>query len=264
MSDYRQSFKAEMFKHLREDFEDSFSPAGAISPKFKKPIMVPLTYFREKSRVVENTLLRKGLQKPSGFESMTLAKEIFDEGNNQEEFMENPSTPKIPDYMYDDFFAKFFGADSLRANPIKTVSPGKLLEQFKSSMQHMAGLFLRQKIKLSNEDYVEKKGMTGETESAEHKRIILNQYRRTAVSMIISSLMKRVYLISPSDIDEMIRQAGFEDRNIGDLKRKESHNGFAKGMTQIMDTILGNQDLGKAILAQIKKSPTQKKITQQS
>lgn len=250
MDNYTKAFKKEMYRHILEDFSDSFTPGNATPKHGKKPVMIPVDYLRTRSAIVEATLAKSGYRKPPGWRSEQMIGQIFDESGDEMSMEANPSTPKIPHEMYDDlhFFEVFFKSDAFKANPIKNQPPEELYRQFKSSIMHVTQLYLRQRMKIAPEDFEFQSGATLD----DMKKAVLNQYRRYFVSLVIMNLVQKVYEIQPSDIDEFLKITGFESKNYSQLRLNMNRRLFSKGITQIMQKMLKDQNLGKAILAQVR------------
>lgn len=257
--EYTQAFKRRMYGHIKEDFEDSFTPGGAGPHKRKKPVMIPMTYFREKAWIVSEELSLEGKRKPVGLNIDQLAKELFAEGGSEAgEYLSNPSTPKIPAEMFEDFkfFDEFFGKDSLKANPIKAADPSELMRQFKSSMMHVTMLYMRQRLKLAPEDFEFQSGAS----DLDQRRVLANQYRRYFMSLVVANMMRKVYEVTPSDIDEFLKLIGFESKPTRVLKLPLIRRQFSKGITFIMDRIFGKLNLGQQILSQVRSVGNEKRL----
>jgi|WetSurMetagenome_2_1015567.scaffolds.fasta_scaffold86072_3 hypothetical protein len=260
---YKQIFKREMYHLIHEDYEDSFTPGGFKHKKGELPVVIPITYYREKAHIVEAKLAREGKKKPHGLNIEKMAKELFtphgqgDDGDYQA----NPSTPKIPKAMFDDlkFFNEFFGKDAMRANPTITAGPDELMRQFKSATSTISGLFLRQRLKLKESDYDFHEGAS----AIDMRRAIANQYRRYYVELVTANLIRKVYEITPDDIDQFLKEVGFESKPTQTLKLSLIRRQFSKGVTHIMETIFGKFNLGKTILGQVRHAKSEKPATTQ-
>jgi hypothetical protein len=252
--DYIQAFKREMYRHLREDFEDSFTPGGYSGVKHQgKPVMVPPIYFRERAPLIEEKLSAAGLKKPAGLSTEQLMKDTFHEGGGIVDYQANPSTPKIPEEMYHPFFEKFFKTEGVRKNPIKPTDVAERQRQFKSATMHLAQLYLKQVLNLAPEDFA----FGAKADATAQRKVLINQYRRYVMGMVTMSLLELVYSIKPSQMDEFLKESGFERINNETLKKRKTRDDFAAGVRATMSELFAGKDLGQAMLTQIRK----KKVT---
>lgn len=253
--DYREAFKREMYRNLREDFEDSFTPGG-YSKKHgaaDKPIMIPPSYFRERAPLIAERLARAGIKKPADLNLNDLAEETYIDGavkyGGDWDMSANPSTPKIPEEMYHPFFEKFFKTEGPRKNPTKPTDEAERKRQFKGATMHLAQLYLKQVMNLAPEDFA----FGSKADEDSQRKVVINQYRRYFVGMVTMSLLQLVYAMSGAQVDEFLKIAGIEGVSTGNLKMKKSRDQFSADVVQLMTQLFARQNLGDIILREARR-----------
>jgi hypothetical protein len=229
MANFRDRFRADIHRFACEDFLDSFTPGDSITTP-KKPVMLPMSWYREKAFITIQKLNREGLSTPSDFDIMKEAQEIF--GSHQgDSMLSNPSTPKIPAEMYDtlDFIKTMFPDEESR-------------RQFKGAHMVLAGLFLKRKLGLKDLDFE----IQGKGEDA-NRGAVLNQYRRYVIGMMLAEVIRLAYEVKPEHIEELLKNTGALSMPTGKLKSSETRREFAKGVSRLTRLLFGNQNLGSTI-----------------
>ena len=211
--------------------------------------MVPPIYFRERAPLIEAKLAAAGMKKPSGVNVEQLMKESFAEGGAGAEYQANPSTPKIPEEMYHPFFEKFFAKEGVRKNPIKPTDEAERKRQFKSATMHLTQLYLKQVLNLAPEDFA----FGVKADAVSQRKVLINQYRRYTIGMVTMSLLQLVYSMKPGQIDEFLKETGFEGMSSETLKKHKTRVQFSDGVVKLMTELFAGQDLGQAILSQVRK-----------
>lgn len=252
--DYRQAFDKEVYALMREAFEESLTPGSDNIKTPKTPVMMKPEFYRTLAGIAVSKLARAGMKKPSDFDVEWEAGKIYASGGSE---VKNPSTPKVPPELYNSvpFFRSFFAGSSAslnRRNPGTPDAGVDLFQQFKSTHMHMAGLYLRQKLGLKENQFEFPKGASAE----QRKEILLNQYRRYTIAVVILSLIQLAFEINRQQIDEIMDSAGVLKATATQLDTKRNREGYMNYVGGLMREVFGGQNLGAGILRKFRKKLT--------
>lgn len=253
--DYRKAFHQEVYALMRDAFEESFTPGSDTVKAPSEPVMLKPDFYKLMANIACATLERRGLKPPSDFSIEAESKKIFTLSGGDIEWKQNPSTPRVPPELYDrvPFFEKFFSR-SLK-NPAPAEKKSGLFNEFRSTHTHLAMLYLRVACGLKDSDFAndEKPAGTSKLSEDAQKKPLLNQYRRYTQSMILLSVIKLAYEITPSEIDEIMDRIGVMKLNSSQLKASRNRAGYQEHLAQLMAQVFGGQRLGVGILGKLKK-----------
>ena len=226
---YLQHFRTEIYRLAREDFEDSFTP-GDTEPSIDKPVVLPLTWFREKAHIVETNLARRGLRTPAGFTIEAAAQMIFNEDGDEMSMRSNPHTPGIPKEMFEvvDYYKLLDEAAKL---------------QFRGAVTNLANLYLKRKFKLTELDF-EIQGKGDEL----NRKATVNQYRRYVIGEMLIELIRLAYEVTPAQIDEIMQNSGVMSGSTAQLKDSGNRKAFAAFVGKLVQNQFGGQKLGQIII----------------
>lgn len=224
---YAHRFRMEIYRLACEDFYDSFTPGDSVPACPRKPIMLPLTWYREKALIVVEKLAREGHRAPPGFDALKLADQIFGEGG---EMRSNPDTPSIPKEMFEvvDYYNR------LPSEAAKI--------QFRGAITSLANLFLKTELGIKEEDYAHH-----ESGKEAGLKVILNQYRRYIIGEMLLGVVRLAYDVKKEHIEKILINTHAADMGAGYLNKSLKRREFAKGIAGLVKTLFGDQNLGEKI-----------------
>ena len=254
---YQQSFHREVYALMRDAYEESFTPGSDTVKVPKEPIMMKPDFYRLMANIAVSKLAREGKKAPNGFDIDEEAKHVFAPGGSEGEWTKNPSTPKIPAEMYDTapFFKSFF-EKGIRKNPVSAETD--LFQQFKSTHMHMASIYLKTVLGLKDEqfEFPKKVGDQKKLSEDQLKGVMLNQYRRYVISVVILHLIQLAYEMTPSQVNEIMDAVGVNKLKASQLDQKSTRIAFGRALGETMKKVFGGQSLAEGILSKLRSRTT--------
>jgi hypothetical protein len=234
---YTRKFRAEVHKLAYEDYSDSFSP-GDVIPRPKKPVVMPITWYREKAHLLTQMLADQGHPEPKGFNALDAVLEtLFEHGDSPSMktnpvLSANPDTPNIPKEVFE-------ALDYYNLLPSEAV---KL--QFRGAVGSLVDIYLKIQMGLVKQDFK----IQGEGEE-KNRVATINQYRRYIASEIVLEVVRLAFEVTPSEVDHLLINTGAGAMSTPQLKDSATRKTFWLGIGRLVRSLFGNQRLGAELVS---------------